>query len=50
MLDSGPSLPPFSVAYVKGWRRSTTFLGVLAAIKALEINVEELPLPLRDRA
>ena len=36
-------LPPFSVGYVKGWRRATSLIAVLAAIKALEIPKDELP-------
>ena len=36
-------LPPYSVGYVKGWRRATTLLAVLAAIKALEIPKDQLP-------
>lgn len=31
-------LPPFSVAYVKGWRRSVTCLAVADAIRTLNID------------
>ena len=38
-----PDLPPFSVAFVKGWRRATALLSIIAGIKELEIPVEEIP-------
>ena len=40
---SGELLPPFSVAYVKGWRRATAFLACLVATKECEIELGELP-------
>ena len=36
-------MPPFSIGYVKGWRRSTTLLAVLCGIKALEIQLDDVP-------
>lgn len=36
-------LAPFSVGFVKGWRRATALLSVMAAIKDLEIPTEEIP-------
>ena len=35
-------LPPFSVAYVKGWRRSLACLIVLEGIRVLGVDMEEL--------
>ena len=34
---------PFSVGFVKGWRRSNALLAVMAAIKALDISKDALP-------
>lgn len=36
-------MEPFAAGFVKGWRRSTTFLAVLAGLKALEIKAEDIP-------
>ena len=35
-------LKPFSVGYVKGWRRCTALLAALAGIYALKLPVDEL--------
>ena len=40
---AGDLLVPFSVAYTKGWRRSTTLLCILAGIRELELDLDELP-------
>lgn len=42
MTLSGDLPPPFSVAFVKGWRRSVTCLVVADAIRALEIDFGDL--------
>lgn len=41
-------LKPFSLAYTKGWRRSTTLLIILAGVKDLEMDLEELPAVFKD--
>ena len=41
-LISGHTLPPFSVAYVKGWRRSVSCLIICEAIKELGIDMADL--------
>lgn len=38
--DPGDTLAPFSVGYIKGWRRSVACLAVAEAIKALDILEE----------
>ena len=43
MCFAGNMMPPFSIGYVKGWRRSTALLAVLCGIKALEIKLDDLP-------
>ena len=37
-----PLCKPFSIGYVKGWRRCTALLAALAGIYTLEIPIEEL--------
>ena len=37
VLTGGALLPPFSVGYVKGWKRATMALIVLQAVKELEL-------------
>ena len=39
---TGDTLPPFSVAYVKGWRRSVSCLIVAEAIRELRIDFSDL--------
>ena len=39
---AGNLMAPFSIGYVKGWRRATALLGVLCGIKDMEINVHDL--------
>lgn len=41
-LGTGDTLPPFSVAYVKGWRRSVTCLIVAEAIRELRLDFADL--------
>lgn len=41
-MVGGDLLPPFSIAYVKGWRRSVTALIVAEAIRSLQIDASEL--------
>ena len=43
LCNSGDLLPPFSIGYIKGWRRSTAFLCIMAGIKLLEIDMAEVP-------
>lgn len=43
MFLRGELLAPFSVGYIKGWRRSTAFLCVCAGLRALKIDMEEVP-------
>ena len=45
---SGELLGPFSVAYVKGWRRSVTCLIVADAIRVLGINFDSLSSEYKD--
>lgn len=35
-------LPPFSIGYVKGWRRSSAMPAAMAGIYLLEIDLDEL--------
>ena len=42
----GGLLPPFSTAYVKGWKRGTMLLATLEAIRVLEL---ENPLSIGSR-
>ena len=36
-------MPPFSVAFVKGWRRCSSLLAVCCALKALTVDPSEIP-------
>lgn len=47
-LAGSDLLKPFSLAYTKGWRRSTTLLIILAGVKDLEMDLEELPAVFKD--
>eukprot|EP00435_Cladocopium_sp_Y103_P026994 s4752_g6.t1 len=40
--DGLPLLAPFSVGYVKGWRRSTALLAIFAALYDMKTDLEEL--------
>lgn len=42
MLPGDDQMPPFSVAYVKGWRRSLACLICCEAVRTLGISLEEL--------
>ena len=42
-LTAGDILPPFCIAYVKGWRRATALLICLVAIKEREMDLNDLP-------
>ena len=48
MFSSGCMLRPFSVAYVKGYRRSLTMLIVVQGIRELGIEPHELPYGFKD--
>ena len=46
--SQGGQLPPFSIAYVKGWRRSVTALIVAEAIRSLSIEMGDLTKNYKD--
>ena len=43
----GQLLRPFSIGYVKGWRRSVAALIVMQGFKELDIDLDTLPRPIR---
>lgn len=47
LTDSGDFLRPFSLAFVKGWRRSVTCLIALEGIRSLGIALDEVPKELK---
>ena len=49
-VASGDILPPFSIAFVKGWRRSLAALICAEGVRALNINVGDLSTKFKDAA
>ena len=47
-LSGGAALPPFSVAYIKGWRRSLACLICCEDVRALGISFEDLTTNFKD--
>jgi len=43
LFGLGDAMPPFGLAYTKGWRRCTTLLCLLCGIREMELDLTVLP-------